>query len=285
MVLPDISKGVHEVIFIDNNSSDESVNYVKNNHPSVKILKMPQNKFIFALNDGVLAAKNDIVIFLNNDIYVENDFISPLLKHFDDPSVFAVTSRIIEAKTGKEQGSRTKGVFSNGIIYYEPLPHVEEASDCFFAVGGQAAFDKKKLIEIGMLDNLFYPMYHEDIDLSYRAWKHGWRVKYEPKSVIYHLGATTTNKVFTQFQFKSMVERNKFLLVFKNITDKDLFFKTILLFPFRLIQAFFKGNFEQVAGFFKVFKKIPILLQSRINAKKYAKLMDKQVFKIVSNIK
>jgi len=285
MQLPDIQNETHEVIFIDNASDDDSVQYVEDNYPSVKILNMPENKFIFALNDGILVAKNDIVVFLNNDIYVKNDFITPLLKHFDDSSVFAVSSRVINVSRMADQGTRTRGVFSNGLIYYEPLAHVDKATNCFFAVGGQAAFSKSKLIEIGMLDKLFYPMYHEDIDLSYRAWKRGWTIKYEPNSVVYHLGGVTSKKVFTKFQYESMVEKNKFLLVLKNITDRDMYMKTVFLLPFRLIQALLKGNFAQIAGFFKMILQIPELVRSRKNAKVLAKLTDKQVFEIVGNIK
>ena len=284
MQLPDIQNETHEVIFIDNASDDDSVQYVEDNYPSVKILNMPENKFIFALNDGILVAKNDIVVFLNNDIYVKNDFITPLLKHFDDPSIFAVTSRIIEANSGREQGSRKKGLYSKGMIHYMPLPHINKITDTFFAVGGQSAFDKNKLLEIGCLDELFYPMYHEDIDLSYRAWKRGWKIKYEPESVIYHLGGMTSKKVFTRRELRTIIEKNKFLLVWKNITDLPLLVQHLFWLPLRLLKAFLQLDVEIILGFLKALRQLPEVNVKRKQAKRYNKFSDKDVFKIVNSI-
>ena len=72
---------------------------------------------------------------------------------------------------------------------------------------------------MGSIDELLWPMYHEDIELSYRAWKNGYRIVYAPGSVCHHLGGHTSRKVFTPTQLRSFVRQNELLMVWKDVTD------------------------------------------------------------------
>ena len=69
------------------------------------------------------------------------------------------------------------------------------------------------LDEIGSIDPLLWPMYHEDIELSYRAWKRGWRIRYAPDAIAHHRGGHSSKKAFSQRQLRSFVRQNEFVLL------------------------------------------------------------------------
>ena len=60
-----------------------------------------------------------------------------------------------------------------------------------FASGGSTMFRRRQFIELGGFDPIFAPFYYEDVELSFRAWKRGWSVHYEPASTIRHQFSST----------------------------------------------------------------------------------------------
>ena len=154
-----------EIIVVDNASTDGSREWVEG-RAGIHLVSLPQNTYIFGLNRGLAVAAGKYVAFLNNDMTVAPDFVDRCLDRFGDgDDVFAVCPRII--MSGRDQGSRTTGSWRRGLIFYHPLPHSQTATDCFFAVGGQSFFRRDMLEEIGSIDPLLWPMYHEDIELSF----------------------------------------------------------------------------------------------------------------------
>lgn len=276
------SAASHEVIVVDNASHDGSVELIERDYLWVRLLKLPTNRYIFGLMDGVALARYEYVWFLNNDIKVDNHSVDRVLRHFAQPDVFAVTARILEARTGLDQGSRTAVAYHRGLLFYEPLPHVPEVTDCFFAVGGQSAFDKAKLLEIGGLDTLFSPMYHEDIDLSYRAWKHGWRILYEPDAIIHHWGGVTTFRFRSQDWKRRATIKNATLLCWVNITDKDLLLVHIASIPLRLAQIILRRDWGALRAWLGAFRQLPAAMRSRKKAKTQFRLSDRTLLQRLS---
>ncbi len=73
----------HEIMVVDNGSRDGSVDFLRSHFPSVRVIPLDRNRrFTGGNNAGVAAAKNDIVVFLNNDMQVDPDFLKPLLDGF-----------------------------------------------------------------------------------------------------------------------------------------------------------------------------------------------------------
>jgi O-antigen biosynthesis protein len=77
-------------------------------------------------------------------------------------------------------------------------PAVDGLFPCFYGGGGSCAFDRRKFLELGGFDDLLAPFYLEDTDLGYLAWKRGWKVLYQPRSVVYHEHRGTIGKRFSE---------------------------------------------------------------------------------------
>src|SRR3989304_5387691 len=73
----------YEVIIVDDGSKDQSVDLIRSKYPEARVIVNERNVgFGEAVNRGVKACKNSIVVLLNNDVRVEKDFFEPLLRHF-----------------------------------------------------------------------------------------------------------------------------------------------------------------------------------------------------------
>jgi GT2 family glycosyltransferase len=239
----------HAVYLIDNGSTDTSLPYTEARYPWVRIVRAPRNAFLFTYNDIVPTLDTEAILLLNNDILVEPDFIPPLLEPLRQPDVFAVNTRVLTGDRVTPQGSRKEGGYHRGLWWVNALPDTDRTTTCFFALGGQAAFSRQKYLELGGFDELFWPLYHEDIDLSYRAWRRGWRILYEPRSVLYHLGGQTSGSAYKRRQLQTIVTQNTFVLQWKNIDDPALRREHLAWLPLRLARAAATGNGPFLKGF------------------------------------
>lgn len=212
----------NELIIVDNGSTDGSVEFVRRHFPEARVLALPENRgFGGGSNAGIRAARNDIVVLLNNDMRVGTDFLAPLLEPFADEKVFAVTSQIFfnDPSRLREETGLTQGWWERGRlrVRHRIDDEVLELFPCFYPGGGSSAFDRRKLLELGGFDALYHPFYLEDTDLGYRAWKRGWKVLYQPRSIVYHEHRGTIGRRFSKPQIDAVLEKNFFLFCWKNI--------------------------------------------------------------------
>ena len=172
-------------------------------------------------NAGFRAAKNDIVVLLNSDMRVEPDFLAPLLAGFTDETVFAVSCQIFlgDQTKRREETGLTEGWWQDGglRVGHREDPAVDRLFPCFYGGGGSCAFDRRKFFELGGFDELLAPFYLEDTDLGFLAWKRGWKVLYQPASVVHHEHRGTIGKRFSADYIESVLQKNFLLFCWKNI--------------------------------------------------------------------
>jgi GT2 family glycosyltransferase len=211
-----------EVIIVDDGSTDESVSFINSNYPQIQLIKHKINKgFPKAVNTGVRLAKGNYVALLNTDVVPKANFLSSCVKIFRDEKVFAVSFN--------ESGySFTRGVFEKGFIVYEKLIKASTPKQSFWANGGSSLFRKDYWIKLrGMDEVLFSPFYWEDIDISYRAQKRGWKILWDPDSMVDHVHESTMKKISKKYR-QRIQERNQLLFIWKNLTSKNMFKKHLL---------------------------------------------------------
>ena len=231
--------GNHEILVVDNGSTDGSVEFIRTNFPHVRVLSLDRNYgFGPGNNRGVQAVQTDIVVFLNNDMVVERAFLRALLGGFTDASVFAVTSQIFFAdptrrreETGKTRVRFDRGFFDFWHDEIRPEDENREAIPVFWAGGGSCAVDRTKFLKIGGFDPLYHPFYVEDADLSYQAWKRGWKCVLAPASRVVHKHRGTSKAKFGNRFVDNTIRKNQFLFIWKNVTDAPMIFEHLVNLP------------------------------------------------------
>jgi O-antigen biosynthesis protein len=214
----------NEIVVVDNGSTDGSADFVRSRFPQVKLIPLAYNAgFGGGSNEGFRHAKNDIVVLLNSDMRVAPDFLAPLLEGFHEPEVFAVSCQIFFSDPNKlrEESGLTQGWWEDGSLR---VRHRIDAAitglyPCFYGGGGSCAFDRQKFLELGGFDHLLRPFYLEDTDLGYLAWKRGWKVLYQPSSVVFHEHRGTIGKRFREDQIQAVLKKNFLLFTWKNIHE------------------------------------------------------------------
>jgi len=219
--------GPHQVVVVDNGSSDGSVEFLRSRFPQVRVVCLDRNYgFSGGNNRGLEHVTTDIVVFLNNDMAVDRDFIAPLLTPFADPAVFAVASRIVMADPAKSrfETGKTRASFEAGLFYlsHDTITADEEmraSMNVFWAGGGACAIDRRRFSSLGGFDLLYHPFYVEDADISYQAWKRGWKSVLAPGSRVIHKHRGTSGPRFGDLFVNNTTRRNHYLFVWKNVTD------------------------------------------------------------------
>ena len=124
------------------------------------------------------------------------------------------------------------------------------STNTFWVSGGSGAFKSRIWNKLGGLDILFNPFYWEDIDLSYRAMKSGYKLIFEKNSVVIHEHEEGVIKSkFKPKNVQKIVYRNQFFFVWKNITDKKLLLSHLLWLPYHFLTAIVRKDWIFLQGF------------------------------------
>ncbi len=266
--LPQIIKfspSIKNIIIVDDGGTDDTKAYLEKNIKNLIYLKNDKNcGFPKSVNKGFNTSKADLVLLLNNDVYPTQSYLSPALKHFRDPQVFAVTLNEIGASW--PQVSWNKGKFQ-----YVKGQDKTKSRYSAWASGGSAIFRRSIWKKLGGLNTIYSPGYWEDIDLGWRAWKSGYKIIWEVKSKLVHQHQSTF-KNLDQNRLNLIKQRNELLFIWQNFSD----------FRYLLSHLWFLCSYSFFhLGFFKVIwltlKKLP-----QINRITSSKLSDSQVLAIVN---
>lgn len=282
---------VIEVIIVDDCSTDKSIDYIKyeienkkNTYKKSKIIikyfKNEQNLgFSSTVNKGVREAKGELIMLLNTDVVPEKGFLDPLIRRFKNPEVFAVGCMDNAIENGKVVlRGRGIGFWKRGFLMHSRGEVNKE--NTLWVSCGSGMFRKSIWEALGGLDELYNPFYWEDIDLSYRAIKSGYKIFFESKSIVTHEHEKgSIKKKYSKSQVKTIAYRNQFIFVWKNITDLDLQFLHIFWLPYHFVKALIRGDFIFLVGFCLAFLRLPQVILSSFRAQKYFIKSDHEIVK------
>ncbi len=242
------SEGVRfEIIVVDDASEDDSVAFLNEKYPQVIIIQNNENRgFSYTCNTGLRYAQYELVLFLNSDIKLTQDYFSKQWQYFKDPDTFGVMGKILVSDGKKiEVAARYPSLLgfklkSNRLFYFKKSPG--KATPTLFLSGANALICAEKLRELGGFDEIYSPYYSEDLDLGIRAWRVGWKSHYEHQSTCYHLGSHTTKNHCDKSWVKQVYFRNRIIFHAIHIETNQLPFWKIQLLLMEILPKVLIGQ-------------------------------------------
>jgi GT2 family glycosyltransferase len=244
--------GRMEIIVVDDCSTDTSIEIIEG-YQNVILLRNPINSgFDKSVNEGILAGSGAYCLLLNNDVVLDQDFIKKLYWHIErDPRVFSVSSKMI--RFYEREKLDDAGDFYNilGWGYKrgdgKSLDSYNQPTAIFSTCAGAGIYRRAVLNEIGLFDEAFFA-YMEDVDISYRGMIYGYKNRYEPTAICYHIGSATTAEGQKYSPFKVRISaRNNLYVAYKNMPIIQL----IVNSPFLLLGFFVKYGLFLKRGYGK----------------------------------
>ncbi len=219
------SKIDYEFIVIDDCSTDDSVEFLQQNYPNIKILANGENRgFSFSCNSGIQAATMDLIFLLNSDIKLTSDYFEVLLPYFDNPDTFGVMGKILTSDGKDIEVAARYPIFNGSKLKSNQLFYIKSSKEVptIFLSGANSLIDRHKLQQLDGFDEIYSPFYSEDVDLGIRAWKMGWFCHYEHEATCFHLGSHTTKTYFEKSKVKEIYFRNRMIFHAIHLDGKDL---------------------------------------------------------------
>lgn len=211
-----------DVVLVDNNSSDGSIELVKSLYPEVEVIRNKANLgFARAVNQGIAKASGNYIVLLNNDTVLEREWLASLVEAADasgDEFMF-FASKILRMEDERIIESTGDSLGFTGMPYplnYEEIDdgRFEKPFPVFSACAAGALYKRKLFDEIGLFDEDFFA-YHEDTDLCFRAQLRGFKGLFVPKARMYHRVGGTSSRIGDFERYYGT--RNFAFLIIKNM--------------------------------------------------------------------
>lgn len=269
-----------EIIVVDDASNDGSIDMLEKKFPTISLIRKKENKgFASSVNEGVKFAKGDLILLLNHDVCPSEDLLSFLIPHFDDRNVFAVGCLEKSKEEGKmELRGRGIGCFEKGLLIHERGE--VNMIDTLWVSGGASMFRKQYWQKLGGMDEIYNPFYWEDIDLSYRAQKAGYRIIFEPRSIVLHRHEKgAIKRLYSRCYINTIAHRNQILFVWLNITDVIYLIEHLLYLPYHAVRSIVSGDFAFIHAFLQAVLIFPKVMMKRIRNLRLSKKSDREILK------
>jgi len=239
-----------ELIVVDNNSSDKSVDYLEKrfkDKANCRVIKNPINMYSQGLNLGALCAKGDYLAYFNNDVAIAPGYFQELIKQLEKEKKLAIAQgKLVNYFDRKkiDSAGETMDQYGNPITIGagEPDKTQYDIEEQILSASGSACIVKKSAFEkLGMYDP-DYGIGYEDMDLALRARRMGYIIKRFPKAVVYHKRASTDLADFVRIKVKWHFNKNRITTMIKNYPPSMLV-KTL---PFTIVLYTGIGLYEWV---------------------------------------
>ena len=279
---------IHNIYLIDNGSTDDSVEFIRSNFNRVKIIKLEKNYgFAKGYNIGLKKIEDDILCLLNNDIEVTENWTEDILKQFAaEPNTVVIQPKLRDYynKTHFDYAGAAGGYldkygypYCNGRVYNkveEDFNQYEKINEIFWACG--ACFFVRNVVfkKYGGFDEVFWAHF-EEIDLCWRLQNQGYKICYNPYSIVYHANAASLKQNNPRKTYLNY--RNMLFTITKN-SKNNLFFLLIEKLFIDIITALYilfdKGIIHFTAiikAYLSFYKHINLLIKFRKNNKREIK--------------
>jgi GT2 family glycosyltransferase len=228
-----------EIIYVDNNSEDGSVEMVKKEFPEVRIIVNDENKgFIKANNQGIEISQGRYVLLLNSDTLILDNAIAKAVRFSDEhPEAAVIGCRVLNPDKTLQRTCfmfpSALNMFLSATYLYKLFPRnrffgrehmtwwdysddreVEAICGCFSLVR------KGAIEQIGLMDENYF-VYGDDPDWCYRFRRNGWKIMFSPNAEIIHYGGQTTKQMTREFKLQLYGSK----LIFVKLHRKKLVFQ------------------------------------------------------------
>lgn len=246
-----------KIYVADNASSDNSIAVIKEKFPSITIIQNDGNYgFATGYNIALDQVEEEYYALVNSDIEVTQNWLSPILSLFDnEQNIGIIQPKILDYKNKAlfEYAGAAGGFidqfgypYCRGRIFdsiEKDNGQYNDELEIFWASGACFFIRKDIFRKLNGFDDDFFA-HQEEIDLCWRAFNLGYKAKYTPNSVVYHVGGATLNESNPKKTFLNF--RNSLLMLTKNLPENKLFLIILirlLLDGLAGIQFIFKGKF------------------------------------------
>ncbi len=285
-------KDKYEVVVIDNASSDGSPEWIEQNYPQVKLVRLDENYgFAVGNNIGVKYCQGKFIALQNNDTVLDKDWLIELTKQaVKDPDAIYGSKMLWYSK-------RDYIVYAGGKFFaWGDACHLQcyaqdsnEQTQPFlvmYADGCGALISKEVFLKIGGFDESYF-CYAEDYELSWKAWLLGYKAYFVPKAKFYHkVSATLGNrsKPYIYFLLRNQL-RN--MIKFAGLPTLVVMYPSFMAYylaMYLVVYCFQESNFSLILpilkAYLKIISELPSLIKVRRRFQKQRKIRDRELKKL-----
>ena len=228
-LLKAIAQFEYEIIVIDDCSTDDSVQFLEQNHPNIIIIRSEINQgFSSSCNKGINIASKELICIANTDVTFTENYFTNAMQSFTEADVFAVKGDIINFGDNFDD---VENIERTSLLYYkrgflrfnqkiEPSdePLSSEINKQFVLLGCCFVCKRESLQALKGYDEIYSPFYWEDADLAHRALQNGYQLKYNPECKVYHQLSATISHHHSKRKRRLLSYRNKFLFTWRHLS-------------------------------------------------------------------
>lgn len=250
-----------EIIVVDNSSSEEDPIIIKHKFPNIIFIQNPINYgFAAGNNFGIMKARGQYVLLLNNDTIVEPDFMEPLIAKLEsDKNIGAVSPKLryyYDPKIIQYAGYTLLNRYTlrnNAIGCREKdTGQYDKDYETAYAHGAAMMVPMDVIKKIGMMSYIFF-LYYEEADWCTRIKKAGYKIYYVHNSLVYHKESMTTGKLSPMKIY--YLNRNRIVFMRRNISGFNfiisILYQLLIAIPKNALFYLLKGKIRLFLAYYK----------------------------------
>ncbi len=230
----------YEVTLIDNASTDGSSDYVSEHFPGIRIVQNEENLgYVGGHNRGIAETDGDYVMLLNADIFLSRNFIEEKVRALESgDDVGMAEGKLLQIRPDETEFPTYRIIDSTGLAinrmrknrdrgYGEEDTGQYDREEFVFGPSGAAPIYRREMLEDIRIDDEYFDstffIYRDEVDLAWRAQLQGWKCRYNPEAVAYHVrGYSPRSRKETPKRFRQLQFRNRYLMLVKSESFTNL---------------------------------------------------------------